>query len=135
MQFMEQADRILKQDAAGRVWTPPERREAVLDEFEKSGLPAAQFAAHVGVKYPTFATWVQKRRKAREGANASDCQTPMVPRLEAWVEATVKGVVDDSEGALVVHLPGGVRVEVSTAAQAKLAACLLRALGEGVAVC
>jgi len=63
---MEPADRVLKQDARGRVWTPPEQREAVLDEFEKSGLPAVQFATHLGVKYPTFASWVQKRRKARE---------------------------------------------------------------------
>lgn len=132
---MEPADRVLKQDAAGRVWTPPERREAVLDEFEKSGLPAAQFAAHVGVKYQTFATWVQKRRKARDGASPSERQTPMVPRLEAWVEATVEDVVDDSAGTLVVHLPGGAHVEVSNAAQAKLVACLLRALGEGAGVC
>ncbi len=132
---MEPADRVLKQDAAGRVWTPRERREEVLDEFEKSGLPAAQFAAHVGVKYPTFATWVQKRRKAREGANRSDCQTPMVPRLGTWVEATVEGVTDDSEDTLVVHLPGGAHVEVSNATEVKLAACLLRALGEGAGVC
>jgi hypothetical protein len=132
---MEPADRVLKQDAAGRVWTPPERREAVLDEFEKSGLPAAQFAAHVGVKYQTFASWVQKRRKAQDATGTSDCQTPMVPRLETWVEATVEGVGDESEGALIVHLPGGAHVEVSNAAQAKLMSCLLRALGEGAGAC
>ena len=60
---MEQTDRVLKQDAAGRVWTPPERREAVLDEFERSGLPAAQFAARIGVKYPTFANWGKRPRQ------------------------------------------------------------------------
>lgn len=136
MQFMEPADRVLKQDAAGRVWTPPEQREAILDEFERSGLPAAQFAARVGVKYQTFATWVQKRRKVRDGANTSERQTPMVPRLEAWVEATVGGVVDNTGGALVVDLPGGAHVEVSNEAQAKLVACLLRALsGEGARTC
>lgn len=133
---MEQADRVLKQDAAGRVWTPPEQREAVLDEFEKSGLPAAQFAAHVGVKYQTFASWVQKRRRAaRDGANTSERQTPMVPRLETWVEATVEGVAGDSADALVVHLPGEAHVEMSNAAQVKLVACLLRALSEGALVC
>ena len=41
---MPQPDRILKVDAAGRVWTPREQREAVLDEFERSGVPAAKFA-------------------------------------------------------------------------------------------
>lgn len=71
------------------MWTPPEQRKAILDEFERSGLPAAQFAARVGVKYQTFATWVQKRRKTGDGAGPSERQTPMVPRLEAWVEATV----------------------------------------------
>jgi hypothetical protein len=132
---MEQTDRVLKQDAAGRVWTPPERREAVLDEFEKSGLPAAQFAAHVGVKYPTFASWVQKRRQAREGGSTGDGQTPMVPRFETWVEATVKDVSDDAKGVLVVHLPGAAHAEISNAGQAKLAACLLRALSEGARTC
>jgi hypothetical protein len=132
---MEQAERVLKQDAAGRVWTPPERREAVLDEFERSGLPAAQFAAHVGVKYPTFANWVQKRRQAREGAKVTEGQTPIVPRLSNWVEASVESMVDGVPSMLVVHLPGGVHLEVSNAMQAKLAACLLRALGEGAGVC
>src|SRR5271170_5913430 len=113
MQFMEGADRILKQDAAGRVWTPAERREAILDEFEKSGLPATQFAAHVGVKYPTFASWVQKRRKARGEVNAMQEQTPAVPRLAGWVEATVEDEGEDTTRMLVVHLPGGARLEVS----------------------
>ena len=134
MQSMEQADRVLKQDARGRVWTPPERREAVLDEFEQSGLPAAQFAVHVGVKYPTFANWVQKRRKMREGARTTGESAPVIPRLGGWVEATVKNEVE-VECALAVQLPGGVRLEVSNATQAKLAACLLRALGEGARTC
>jgi len=132
---MEQTDRVLKQDAAGRVWTPPERREVVLDEFERSGLPAAQFAARIGVKYPTFANWVQKRRQARDGAQASERQIPIVPRLSNWVEATVESMADGVPGTIVVQLPGGARLEVSNAAQAKLAACLLRALGEGVGGC
>ena len=67
---MAQTDRILKVDTAGRVWTPREQREAVLDEFERSGLPATKFAAHIGVKYPTFASWVQKRRQAAGGGGA-----------------------------------------------------------------
>ena len=57
-------EQVLKVDEAGRVWTPRELREAVLDEFERSGMPATQFAARLGVKYPTFASWVQQRRKS-----------------------------------------------------------------------
>jgi hypothetical protein len=45
---MNPTDRILKVDVVGRVWTPGEQREAVLDEFERSGLPASKFAAHIG---------------------------------------------------------------------------------------
>ena len=132
---MEEADRVLKQDARGRVWTPPERREAILDEFERSGLPAAQFAAHVGVKYQTFATWVQKRRKARGELNATPDQAPAVPRLAGWVEATVEDDAEDTTRKLVVHLPGGVRLEVNNGAQVLLAAQLLRALSEGARPC
>jgi hypothetical protein len=56
---------ILKIDVLGRVKTPGERRERLLDEFEKSGLTGQKFAALVGIKYQTFATWAQKRRRAR----------------------------------------------------------------------
>ena len=63
------AERVLKVDEAGRVWTPRELREAALDEFEWSGMPATQFAGEVGVKYSTFA-WVQKRRRERGGSAA-----------------------------------------------------------------
>ena len=38
------SDQLLKVDAAGRVWTPRARREALLDEFERGGTPAAEFA-------------------------------------------------------------------------------------------
>jgi hypothetical protein len=54
---------ILKTDVLGRVRTPRERREHLLDEFERSGLSGKKFAALAGIKYPTFATWAQKRRK------------------------------------------------------------------------
>ena len=58
-------DEILKSDALGRVRTPRARREALLVEFEKSGVSAKKFAALVGVNYQTFASWVQAQRKAR----------------------------------------------------------------------
>ena len=56
---------ILKTDVLGRVRTPRERREHLLDEFERSGLSGKKFAALAGIKYPTFATWAQKRRRQR----------------------------------------------------------------------
>jgi len=132
---MEQTDQVLKQDARGRVWTPPERREAVLDEFERSGLPAAQFAAHVGVKYPTFASWMQKRRKARSEGSALQKQRAAVPELASWVEATVENEAEDRTRTVVVHLPGGARLELNHGGQVLLAAQLLRAWSEGSRTC
>ena len=46
-------------------------REALLDEFERSGGSAAQFAAYVGLRYSTFANWVNNRRRQRSGQQLS----------------------------------------------------------------
>ncbi len=43
----EAGETILKTDAKGRVQTPPERREKLLEEFERSGLSGSKFAALV----------------------------------------------------------------------------------------
>jgi len=130
---MELSDQILKQDAAGRVWTPRAQREAALDEFERSGLPATKFAAQIGVKYQTFVSWRQKRRKERERAPAAEEERNARARMGGWIEATVG---HPAGGVLVVHLPGGARLEVEDAGQALLAAQLLRSLGvSGAATC
>jgi len=129
---MTEADRVLKVDVAGRVWTPRGQREAVLDEFERSGLPATKFAAHVGVKYPTFASWVQKRRRCRGEGGAAAGREPAALK---WVEASVAIADGSAARALVVHLPGGARIEVCNAAQVALAAQLLRALWGGGVTC
>ncbi len=64
---------VLKTDARGRVRVPLERREALMDEFEKSGLSGAAFARLVGIKYATFANWTEQRRKARApGCNTAE---------------------------------------------------------------
>jgi hypothetical protein len=42
--------RYLKVDSQGRVRTPAGKREAILDEFERSGMSGPAFAEHVGVK-------------------------------------------------------------------------------------
>ena len=45
---------VLKQDVLGRAKTPKARREQLLDEFERSGLPGLKFAELAGIKYQTF---------------------------------------------------------------------------------
>ena len=111
---------ILKTDARGRVRLPREKQQALLDEYEKSGMSGQAFAAWAGVKYPTFAHWRQKRRKAR--ANAI---TPQVAPSMGWAEAVVAAEASAAE-PLVIHLAGGVRVE---AGSARAAAEFVRELG------
>ena len=128
-------EQILKVDTTGRVWTPREQREAALDEFERSGMPASRFAERIGVKYSTFATWAHQRRKLRGCAEAVQ-ERRAEPAALKWVEAVPEDVRPSSAAcALVVHLPGGARMEIADGAQAAIAAGLLRALGAGGAGC
>lgn len=59
---MNETSMILKTDKRGCVRTPPERREELLAEFDRSGLTLTRFAELAGVRYSTFATWLQQRR-------------------------------------------------------------------------
>jgi hypothetical protein len=113
---------VLKQDVLGRVKTPTVRREQLLDEFERSGLTGQKFAALVGIKYQTFATWAQKRRRSR-GAY------PVVkqPKQLRWVEAVIEQNSGD-KSPLVLELAGGSKVQIADARQVVLAAALLREL-------
>ncbi len=121
---------ILKQDVLGRVKTPKARREQLLDEFERSGLPGLKFAELAGIKYQTFATWAQKRRRQR-GDYAAGKLTAAKKSVQ-WLEAVLApppGAVVKTGGlSLVLHLSGGVRVEISDVKQVELAVALVRAL-------
>ena len=121
---------VLKQDVLGRVRTPKARRELLLDEYERSGLPGLKFAELAGIKYQTFATWAQKRRRQRgdDAARKISAAKKSVQWLEAVVESVPGAVVKAGGGALVVHLPGGARLEIGDVNQAVVAAALLRAL-------
>ena len=61
---------VLKQDARGRVRVLAQRREALLDEFERSGASGVKFERLTGIKYATFANWVLQRRKRRAAVGA-----------------------------------------------------------------
>ena len=77
------APALLKTDARGRVRATPERRAAILAEFEQSGVSAAQFARLAGLNYSTFAQWVQRHRRPKAGATAR--KPPHTRR--AWPQA------------------------------------------------
>jgi hypothetical protein len=140
----QEAEELLRVDALGRVWTTADRREWLLDEFERSGVAGAEFARIAGIKYSTFATWVQRRRRATGGGPApgkagSAAQTRLRPALPGprFVEAKIERSLAEPGGvsALRVELPGGARMEIADGSQARLAAVLLRALAEEARPC
>lgn len=135
------------QDGRGRVRVSKARREALLDEFERSGMSMAAFSRMVGVKYQTFARWVWLRREARmreaqhpSGSDqSSHAQGPATGAR--WLEALVTLPAGSASGfapaaatrlgdgdGLRVQLPGGGTMHVDRASQVLLAAELLRVL-------
>jgi hypothetical protein len=124
---------ILKRDSAGRVKTPLDRRQALLEEFDRSGMSGQQFAKWAGIKYTTFANWLQQRRK--QGQPASSTKTTDEVR---WVKAVVGGgsrrETDHEAGGLIVLGPGGVRIEIHEERHVDWAAKLLRQL-DGAGPC
>jgi hypothetical protein len=87
---MESGSEILKVDEAGRVRTPPERGEALLGEFDRSGMTGAQFARFSGVRYATLMNWLQRRRKEAGQSEQVAAQREDPP---GWLEARVEGEI------------------------------------------
>ena len=120
-------DEVLKRDALGRVRTPRVRREALLEEFEKSGVSAKKFAALLGVNYQTFASWVQAWRKAR----GQDSAAGPVRLWEAVVEGDARtDRAPAGAPGLWIELPGGSRMAVASPVQLAMAAELVSLLAQ-----
>jgi hypothetical protein len=116
MTSLNEVGEVMKTDGRGRVLVPVERRQALLDEFEKSGMSGAKFARLAGIKYATFANWVQGRRKRRAATMGEERPVRL---LEAVLD-------NGSTGAgLLIELPGGGRIRVESPLQLRLAAELL----------
>jgi hypothetical protein len=126
---------IFKRDKMGRVRVSRARREALLNEFERGGTSGAQFADYVGIKYSTFATWIQKRQRRRASGVGIGHQSRVLKSKRTapirWLETMVDAAGKESgpEARLRVHLPGGAHLEITNRAQAGLAAVLLDNLG------
>lgn len=119
---------LLRQDTRGRVRFSHEHKAAVLAEFAQSGMTGIAFAAHVGVKYPTFAGWLRRERINRQ-ANQSSARTPAASKsapsfqfIEADSTAPTLGV------RLELELPGGVVLRIRESSQIPLVAQLLKSL-------
>jgi hypothetical protein len=97
-----------------------------LDEYERSGMSGPEFAQYLGIRYQTFATWVQKRRKRKEGGLV------VGKGVVSWLEAEVGGEESRTgKSVLVVELAVGARFSVGDERGAILAATVLRHLGVG----
>lgn len=130
MDTIQGSEAIIKSDVLGRVKTPAARREQLLDEFERSGLSGCKFAELAGIKYSTFATWGQKRRRARGAYAALKAPSKSAEQVR-WLEAVVQEAQDSKAGlkeSIMLELRGSGRVELSNARQVALAAALLREL-------
>ena len=106
-----------------------QRRTELLDQFEQSKLSGQKFAKLTGLKYSTFAAWVSRRRKERHA------MSPVLPERGKsasveWLETVItqaQNAAPITGSAVVVRLPSGAAIELATAAQASIAAALLRA--------
>lgn len=109
---------IIKADRTGRSHYSQQYKDDVLNAFEQSSLSGAGFAEQCGIKYPTFASWVAKRKRASQ--TKSDDSTP----------AFLIAEVADTSGSvpLEVYLPGGATVRASNSQEIRLLAELLRHL-------
>ena len=124
---------IFKRDKMGRVQVTRARREALLNEFERGGTSGAQLAEYVGIKYSTFATWIQKRRRHQGvgiGHQSRAVRSKRIAPIQ-WLETMVDtaGKEARTEAVLRVHLPGGAHLKITNGAQAGLAAMLVENLG------
>ena len=112
---------------------PKARREMLLDEWERSGGSAAQFADYVGIKYSTLASWIQKRRK-QAGLKASLLKPGAVNSNQSngrWVEAILENNPEPKglESTLRIYFTAGAYCQIRNAREAGLAAELIGHLG------
>ena len=111
----------LRADRGGRVRVSEERRQALLAEFDRSHLSAQAFAELVGVRYSTFAGWIQRRRAARSTSVSTVQRGAPVQLVEAFFDSTIQ----QPQSVMVVELGGGAKVEVRNREQLALVAELL----------
>jgi hypothetical protein len=124
---------IIKSDCLGRIHVSKEHRVKLLDAFDSSGMSGVKFAEHYGIKYTTFASWIQKRRRERnENHEASHKSANRL--LDSLAEVTLiePTLVTAAASASLVtlKLPGGSSLDIGNPEQARIAAALLRNLND-----
>ena len=130
----EEPEKILSQDAKGRVLVSRERRASLLEEYDRSGMSGVKFAQYIGIKYSTLAYWLQSRRRHREREKLllkAGADTEAGKSNGAWIEAVVENGSPPRVpiGALRIYFAGGAYCQISSATEVALAAELLARLG------
>jgi hypothetical protein len=130
----EEPGEILSRDAQGRVLVSRERRELLLEQYDRSGMSGVKFAEYIGLKYSTLAYWLQSRRRKREREKLllkAGADTESSKSNGAWIEAVVENGAQRriQGGALRIYFAGGAYCQISSGAEAALAAELLERLG------
>ena len=116
---------IIKSDRTGRARYTQHYKDEVLAGYEASSMSGPAFAEHCGLKYPTFAGWVSKRRR-EEDQSSTPAGDPGDPTKGQFVLAEFGTGPASSE--LRIELPGGASARLSDADQAGLLAALIKAL-------
>jgi len=142
MTSLSKTEELLKMDGRGRVLASRERREALLEEFGRSGMSGAQFARMAGINYKTFCGWVHRGRRANGQAIN---EPPGVTLAEGGPVKLVEAVIGEAagcagskgpnsghpgSGALRVDLPGGCRMWLESPVHLALAAELVVLVGQ-----
>jgi hypothetical protein len=124
---MDKTSLVLKRDELGRVRTPRERRAMLVEEFQRSGLPASRFAQLAGVRYNTFWNWLREHgltvRRGKRGAQPK-------PRLVEVCFDPKQASATSRQVGLEVSLPGGAVASLQHSGQAALLAALIKALAQ-----
>ena len=109
----------IKTDQAGRLRLSDEHKTALLDAFESSGLSGVEFSKQHGLRYPTFISWVRKRKELTKVKAAPTC---------AFLEVDLSHASNSAKLPLMITLSKGVSIELSESSQVPLAAELLKTL-------
>ena len=114
-----------RRDRRGRVTWPKQRRLELLAEYACSGMSQAAFARRCGVRYPTFAHWVQEARRESRGLPEPKHKVEAPHFAEVCLGAANPVASAAAAAELSVTLPGGL---VARGVDAVGLAALVRAL-------
>lgn len=112
---------LVKSDRVGRTRYTKAYKAEVIQAYEKSGMSAAVFSEHCGVKYPTFASWIAKGKRSASGnpyCENDDTQQFIIAEFGSH----------RTDESLKLILPSGIIVHVSSSSQLGLLADLLKTL-------